>query len=61
MNASFGNAVELILSIIALKENKIEVVKASIIGSILSNLLLVSNGLRARCPRCLKLDLRLDA
>ncbi|KAF9142713.1 hypothetical protein BG015_000696 [Linnemannia schmuckeri] len=41
LNASFGNAVELILSIIALKEDKIEVVKASIIGSILSNLLLV--------------------
>ncbi|KAG0372134.1 hypothetical protein BGX24_000691 [Mortierella sp. AD032] len=41
LNASFGNAVELILSIIALKENKIDVVKASIIGSILSNLLLV--------------------
>ncbi|KAF9546768.1 hypothetical protein EC957_009373 [Mortierella hygrophila] len=41
LNASFGNAVELILSIIALVDNKIEVVKASIIGSILSNLLLV--------------------
>ncbi|KAG0316160.1 hypothetical protein BGZ97_007322 [Linnemannia gamsii] len=41
LNASFGNAVELILSIIALADNKIEVVKASIIGSILSNLLLV--------------------
>ncbi|OAQ36247.1 calcium/proton exchanger [Linnemannia elongata AG-77] len=41
LNASFGNAVELILSIIALKEDKIDVVKASIIGSILSNLLLV--------------------
>ncbi|KAK5828919.1 hypothetical protein F5H01DRAFT_408409 [Linnemannia elongata] len=42
LNASFGNAVELILSIIALKEDKIDVVKASIIGSILSNLLLLT-------------------
>ncbi|KAF9437385.1 hypothetical protein BGZ76_000920 [Entomortierella beljakovae] len=41
LNASFGNAVELILCIIALKEGKIDVVQASVIGSILSNLLLV--------------------
>ncbi|KAF9919678.1 hypothetical protein FBU30_010666, partial [Linnemannia zychae] len=41
LNASFGNAVELILCILALLKNEIEVVKASIIGSILSNLLLV--------------------
>ncbi|KAF9095627.1 hypothetical protein BGX29_008948 [Mortierella sp. GBA35] len=41
LNASFGNAVELILSIIALLQGKIAVVQASIIGSILSNLLLV--------------------
>ncbi|KAF9431970.1 hypothetical protein BGZ76_011461 [Entomortierella beljakovae] len=41
LNASFGNAIELILSIIALKQNKIEVVKASLLGSVLSNLLLV--------------------
>ncbi|KAG0043836.1 hypothetical protein BGZ83_010990 [Gryganskiella cystojenkinii] len=41
LNASFGNAVELILSIIALKEGKIDVVQASLLGSILSNLLLV--------------------
>lgn len=42
LNASFGNAVELILSIIALKEGKIDVVQASLLGSVLSNLLLVS-------------------
>ncbi|KAI1319545.1 hypothetical protein EDD11_003815 [Mortierella claussenii] len=41
LNASFGNAVELILAIIALKEGKTEVVKASVLGSVLSNLLLV--------------------
>ncbi|KAI8909573.1 Sodium/calcium exchanger protein-domain-containing protein [Gorgonomyces haynaldii] len=41
INASFGNAVELIVGIIALKEGLLEVVQASFIGSILSNLLLV--------------------
>ncbi|KAG8169930.1 hypothetical protein KVR01_000675 [Diaporthe batatas] len=41
LNATFGNAVELIVSIIALQNNQIEVVKSSMLGSILSNLLLV--------------------
>ncbi|RGB44250.1 Sodium/calcium exchanger protein [Rhizophagus diaphanus] len=41
LNATFGNAVELIVSIIALKEGQIRVVQASILGSIISNLLLV--------------------
>jgi Ca2+:H+ antiporter len=41
LNATFGNAVELIVSIIALKKNEIEVVQSSMLGSILSNLLLV--------------------
>lgn len=41
LNASFGNAVELIVSIIALFQNKIIIVQTSLIGSILSNLLLV--------------------
>lgn len=59
LNATFGNAVELIVSdttlmpkpaefnwveqvsVIALKNNQIEVVKSSMLGSILSNLLLV--------------------
>lgn len=41
LNATFGNAVELIVSIIALKENQIRIVQASMLGSILSNLLLV--------------------
>ncbi|KAK6535713.1 hypothetical protein TWF694_002163 [Orbilia ellipsospora] len=41
LNASFGNAVELIVSIIALVKKEIVVVQTSLIGSILSNLLLV--------------------
>lgn len=41
LNATFGNAVELIVSVIALKENQIRIVQASMLGSILSNLLLV--------------------
>ncbi|KAI0848027.1 Calcium/proton exchanger [Daldinia vernicosa] len=41
INASFGNAVELIVAIIALTKNQIKVVQTSLVGSILSNLLLV--------------------
>ncbi|CDS10553.1 hypothetical protein LRAMOSA11039 [Lichtheimia ramosa] len=41
LNASFGNAVELIISIISLSQNLVVVVQASMLGSILSNLLLV--------------------
>ncbi|PHH81553.1 hypothetical protein CDD83_3552 [Cordyceps sp. RAO-2017] len=41
LNATFGNAVELIVAIIALIDNKVAIVKTSLIGSILSNLLLV--------------------
>ncbi|CAI5757393.1 unnamed protein product [Candida verbasci] len=41
LNATFGNAVELIVSIIALKNNQVRIVQASMLGSILSNLLLV--------------------
>ncbi|RIA93029.1 Ca2+/H+ antiporter [Glomus cerebriforme] len=41
LNATFGNAVELIVAIIALKDGQIRVVQASILGSIISNLLLV--------------------
>ncbi|ORY62573.1 Sodium/calcium exchanger protein-domain-containing protein [Pseudomassariella vexata] len=41
LNATFGNAVELIVSIIALMAEEYDVVKSSMIGSILSNLLLV--------------------
>jgi len=41
MNVSFGNAVELIIFIIALVKNEIRIVQASLIGSILANLLLI--------------------
>ena len=41
LNASFGNAVELIVSIIALIQRQTLIVQTSLIGSILSNLLLV--------------------
>ncbi len=41
MNATFGNATEFIIAIFALQAGLIEVVKASITGSILGNVLLV--------------------
>ncbi|HEX5005376.1 MAG TPA: calcium/proton exchanger [Gemmatimonadales bacterium] len=41
LNATFGNAAELIIAIIALRAGMVELVKASIIGSILGNLLLI--------------------
>src|SRR3954470_22517350 len=41
LNASFGNAAELIIALMALRAGEIEVVKASITGSIIGNLLLV--------------------
>ncbi|KAI8884437.1 calcium/proton exchanger [Backusella circina FSU 941] len=43
LNATFGNAVELILGMIALKEGLVRVVQASILGSILSNILLITH------------------
>ncbi len=42
MNATFGNAAELIIALIALRSGLVAVVKASITGSIISNLLLVA-------------------
>jgi len=41
MNASFGNAVELIVAIMALIRNEIVIVQTGMLGSILSNILLV--------------------
>jgi len=41
LNATFGNATELILAYVALSEGLISVVKATITGSIIGNLLLV--------------------
>jgi Ca2+:H+ antiporter len=40
LNAVFGNATELIIGLVALKAGLIEIVKASITGTIISNLLL---------------------
>ena len=41
LNATFGNATELIIGIFALREGLIGLVRASIVGSIIGNLLLV--------------------
>ena len=41
LNVTFGNAPELIIAFFALKEGLHEVVKASIVGSIIGNILLV--------------------
>ncbi len=41
LNATFGNAAELIIALVALKSGLVELVKASITGSILGNLLLI--------------------
>jgi Ca2+:H+ antiporter len=41
LNATLGNAAELIITIVALSQGKVELVKASITGSILGNLLLI--------------------
>ena len=44
LNATFGNAAELIIALFALSEGLREVVKASLTGSIIGNLLLVLGG-----------------
>ncbi|PRQ42950.1 putative calcium/proton exchanger [Rosa chinensis] len=41
LNATFGNATELIIAISALSQNKLQLLKYSLLGSVLSNLLLV--------------------
>lgn len=41
LNATCGNATEMIIAILALRKNKVNVVKFSLLGSVLSNLLLV--------------------
>jgi Ca2+:H+ antiporter len=44
LNATFGNAAELIIAIVALRAGQVDVVKASLTGSIIGNLLLVLGG-----------------
>jgi Ca2+:H+ antiporter len=57
LNATFGNAAELIISLVALQAGLYDVVKASIVGSIVGNILLVlgasmlAGGLRHREQR----------
>lgn len=41
LNATFGNATELIIGVFAIKAGLVEVVRASLTGSVISNLLLV--------------------
>jgi Ca2+:H+ antiporter len=41
LNATLGNAAELIIAVIALRQGQIDIVKASIAGSIIGNILLV--------------------
>jgi Ca2+:H+ antiporter len=54
LNATFGNAAELIIAIVALRAGQLDVVKASLTGSIIGNVLLVlgasflAGGLRHR-------------
>merc|ERR1719440_1003151 len=44
LNATFGNAVELIIAILALVKGELGIVRSSMLGSILSNCLLVLGG-----------------
>lgn len=41
LNATFGNATELIICLIALKAGQVQIVKATLIGSLIGNVLLV--------------------
>lgn len=67
LNATFGNATELIIGLVALNAGLINVVKASITGSIISNLLLVMGfamflgGLRYREQQFQSVVARLNA
>jgi Ca2+:H+ antiporter len=67
LNATFGNATELILAYAALEEGLIEVVKATITGSIIGNLLLVTGvsmffgGLRYKEQKFQPLTARLNS
>ena len=44
LNATFGNAPELIISLVALKAGYLDMVRASLVGAILANLLLALGG-----------------
>jgi Ca2+:H+ antiporter len=57
LNATFGNAPELIIAIVAVSEGLTEIVRASLVGSVASNLLLVL-GLTLLLGRKGKIDRR---
>src|SRR5437773_4800648 len=44
LNATFGNAAEMIIAIVALRSGQVDMVKASLTGSIIGNVLLVLGG-----------------
>lgn len=50
LNATFGNAAEMIIAIMALRRGLYDVVKASLTGSIIGNVLLVMGGVSGRRP-----------
>jgi len=58
LNAWFGNVVEMLLCIAGLRRGELVVVRSTLIGSILSNLLLVTGcsflfgGMRHKVSRC---------
>ena len=58
VNASFGNAPELIIALFAIRDGLPNVVRGSIAGSVVSNLLLVLGGGDARRRRARELDRR---
>jgi hypothetical protein len=52
LQATFGNAVEMIVSIVALIKGEIRIVQASMLGSILSNILLVMTSTQHDMETC---------
>jgi Ca2+:H+ antiporter len=67
LNATFGNAAELIIAIVALRAGQIDIVKASLTGSIIGNCLLVlgasflAGGLRYKDQQFNKVTARAQA
>jgi Ca2+:H+ antiporter len=44
LNATFGNAAEIIIVVLAVREGLVDIAKASIVGSVIGNLLLILGG-----------------
>jgi Ca2+/H+ antiporter len=49
INAAFGNAAELVIAILAIKSGLIDIVKYSLIGSIIGNILLILGRVSRSC------------